>query len=88
MNLTAEQLREILVEPGYISEVDFKYAEEESKSRNKRLEEVLVLKDLIKDENLGLLIADRLGFIFVNLSKEKVDEEILDIIPESVARHN
>jgi len=88
MNLSTKQLREILVEPGYISEADFKKAEDGSVSQSKRLEDVLVFKDLIKDENLGLLIADRFGFVFVDLRKEKIDEEILDLIPESVARHN
>lgn len=87
MKLKAQQLKKILVEPGYVSEADFKKAQNEAESQNKKIQDILVYKDLIKDENLGLLIANSLGYNFLNLRKERIDEEILELIPESVARH-
>lgn len=48
--------------------------------------EVLLNEDLISDANLGKLVADMLSLNFVELSKLAIDEEVLKIIPEVVAR--
>lgn len=87
MEVTNEKLKELLVASGYMSEADFKLAEYEAKSGNKDLQDVLVEKNLIKDENLGWLIAGDLGYKFLNLRNEKIDEAFFNAIPELVARN-
>ena len=86
MKITDEKLKEILVEPGHISRADFKSAVREAKENKKDLISVLIEKELVTDEHLGRLIAEELGYNFINLRKEKIDEEVLDLIPELVAR--
>ena len=86
MELTVDNLRDLLVRPGHISEADFAVAEREAGEEEKKLEDQLINKDLIKDEQLGKLIADSLGFPFLNLGNEKVDEAVLREVPELVAR--
>lgn len=86
MNISTEQLRELLVTPGHISEDIFENLEKESKKNNTTVENLLVEKGLITDENLGRSIADSLGYHFVNLKKIKITEDVLEIIPEIVAR--
>jgi len=81
-----KKLKELLVEPGHISEADFNSAIKRAEEKKENIEDVLVEKDLIKDEQLGRLIAEATGFKFVNLRKEKIDEEVLNLIPELVAR--
>ncbi len=46
----------------------------------------LIDRDLISDENLGKVIADLFKVPYVNLSKEHIEENILKIIPEVIAR--
>jgi len=86
MSLPKEQLKKILIEKGLIKENDFNEAEKIAIEEKKDLEDVLVEKGLIEDEELGKLIAKELNFPFVNLREEVIDEEILRIIPEIVAR--
>ncbi len=86
MKITDEKLKELLVQPGLISEADFKFAQEESKSKSEDLIEILISKDLIKDEQLGQLIAGDINFPYINLRQEKIDESVLGLIPELVAR--
>lgn len=86
MAISNAQLKKILVDQGFITEEDFLKAEQEAKKENKDLTDVLVEKDLIKDEQLGELIALELGYPFISLKKEVIDESILKIIPEHVAR--
>lgn len=86
LKITDEKLGELLTGPGYISREDFNLALKEAKKEKKDIEEILVEKDLIKDEELGFLIAESLGVLFVDLKKESIDDEVLKIIPELVAK--
>lgn len=85
--ITTKKLRELLVEPGHVSEADFEMAIQESKEKKKPLEDVLVNKSLIQEDQLGQLIAEELGYKFVNLRQEKIYDEVLNLVPETVARN-
>ncbi len=86
MIISAKKLEEALVRPGYISKDDFSSAVKEAKKTKKDITDVLIDRELIKDEQLGRIIAEALGFPFVVLSKEKIKSNVLRIIPELVAR--
>ncbi|MEK7576412.1 MAG: ATPase, T2SS/T4P/T4SS family [Patescibacteria group bacterium] len=84
--ISSEQLKELLVKPGFVSEADFERTVTESEKSKTSLIEALLTHDLIKDEQLGQLIAESLGFQFINLRKEKIDDAIFHMVPELVAR--
>jgi len=85
MELSKEKLKEMLVRPGHISEVDFDLIAEEAEEKKKDIKGLLIEKEFIRDEQLGQLIAESLGFAFVDLKREKIDEEVLRLVPEIVA---
>jgi type IV pilus assembly protein PilB len=87
MNITKEQIREMMVVPGHISEDLFNDAVTKSEKTKIALEYVLVSENLIKDEQLGQLMAHVAGVPFVNIQNESVDELIFGKIPELVARN-
>ena len=84
--ITTKKLRELLVEPGHIKEVDFELAVKESERKRKNLADLLVSKSLIKEEQIGQLIAEELGYKFVNLKQEKIYDEVLNLLPQTVAK--
>ena len=86
MEVSTDQLKKILVEPGFLTEANFESAKKEAAVKKKPVEDVLVDRDLIKDENLGALIAQAIGFPFIDLRKEKISEQVLKIIPGLVAK--
>ncbi len=86
MNISNKQLKTLLVNPGFIDENQFNDAENIAQEQNKSINEVLVEKNLIPDENLGQIIAGALGVPFVNLRKKGVSERVLRIVPEIVAK--
>jgi type IV pilus assembly protein PilB len=89
MRVEPRQLKVFLLDAGLLKESQFVEAEKVSQETNQRLGDVLVCRGLISQEELGKLEAYILGIPFVNLEKEKVDPEILKIIPEPIARtHN
>lgn len=86
MEVSLNQLKKLLVEPGFIAEANFNSAQEEAQVKKRPLSQVLIERDLIKDEHLGALIAQELGLPFIDLKKEKIAENILKTIPGLVAK--
>lgn len=86
MGLSPAQLKKIIVDKGLVNEKDFLAVEAEAKEKNKDLEDILVEKDLIEEEKLGEIIAQNFGVPFVKLEEEVINDEILRIIPEIVAK--
>lgn len=86
MNVGTDTLKELLVRPGHVSEPDFNSAKHDADAHKKNLQDVLIEKDLIKDEQLGQLLAYYAGVPFVRLGNERIDDAVLVMIPESVAR--
>ncbi len=86
MKISSKKLKELLTGPGFISKKDFENAEKKAKESGKPIEEVLIDENLISDIDLGKIIAEELDFPFIDLRKEGIDEEVLKIIPELVAK--
>ncbi len=86
MKITNEKLKELLVGPGHIKEEVFLSIINEAENNKKNVVDILVAKDFIKDEQIGRLIAEDANYSFVNLRNEKIDDDLLDLIPENVAR--
>lgn len=81
------KLKQLIVDTGLANETDLQAAEQEAVKYNVSLEEVIVDKGIISDDHLGQLIADNLGYHFVSLKNTAIDEEVLQLIPELVAKN-
>jgi len=69
-----------LVPPERLEEV-YQFAEKNKKA----LAEVLVESDLISDDHLGQVIADELGYDFIDLDKVAIEDDVLQLIPRVMA---
>ena len=89
MHVDEAQLKAFLLDAGLVKEQDLKAAAETAKKADKELRDVMVEQGLIGEEELIKLEGYILGIPFVNLAKEKIDPEVLKIIPEPIAKsHN
>lgn len=86
MLISDEQLKKILLHTGLINEQGLAEIEEYAKNSSSSFSDALIQKDIISDENLGLLIADSLHYPFISLSKITIPDEIFHLVPENVAR--
>lgn len=86
MKLSQEILKQILVKSGFISEQDFNAAVESAAYLGKRIEDILIFRGLINEDELGKLIAEYLKVPYVNISRLVIPEEALNLIPEKLAR--
>jgi type IV pilus assembly protein PilB len=88
MKVEEQQLKAFLIDSGLVSEKDFEKASRKALKGNKKIGDILVSDGLISEEQFIKLQAYILGIPFVNLEKEKIDTEVLKIIPEPVAKSN
>ncbi len=75
-----------LSELGIIDTVLLEEAYEEAKDTGEPLGEMLLQRDLISDENLGVLVSDLLKIPFIRLEKVSLGRDVLEKIPEEMAR--
>ena len=89
MRIEDPQLKAFLLDTKLITKKKLEEAERKIKKTNQKLAQVLVKDNIISQEQLNKLQAYILGIPFVNLEKEIIPKEILQIIPEPIARrHN
>lgn len=86
MQLTSDLLRSLIVDKGYMKPEAFTKAAQEALIHDIPLETFFVDHDLIKDEQLGLVIAEHYSVPLINLGNVKIDDAVLAIVPEVVAR--
>lgn len=86
MVLTDDQIKDLVLKTGLATEKDLQELVEFAKNSNVTLADALIEKDVISDENLGILVADSLRMPFVVLSKISIPEEVFRIVPEKIAR--
>jgi type IV pilus assembly protein PilB len=88
MNVASKQLKEFLIDAGLVDEKIIDKTIEESEKQNRKFGDLLIEKKEISEEELRKMYAYILGIPFVNLEKEDIPKEILQIVPEPIARKN
>lgn len=86
MLISDEQLKALLLKVKLVDEKILNTAQEYATNSSVSLGDALIEKDIVSDENLGMLIADSLKIPFIVLSKITIPEDVYRIIPEKVAR--
>ncbi|MFH1509812.1 MAG: GspE/PulE family protein [Candidatus Nealsonbacteria bacterium] len=88
MKVESQQLKAFLLDADMITAKQFEDAEKIAKKNGQEVEDVLVSEKIVPEEEMIKMKAYILGIPFVNLEKEKIDDNILKIIPEPIARSN
>ena len=86
MVITDEQIAQLILSVKLLDPEKIKELLHEAKETKTSLSELLIQKDFVTDENLGLLIADAFKLPFVSLSKISIPADVLEVVPEVVAR--
>lgn len=86
MIISEDQLKQLIVKTGILDEKGLLELAEFAKNSFAKFEDALIERDVITDQNLGLLIADYLKLPFIILSNITIPEEVFRIIPQKIAR--
>lgn len=88
MKVEIRQLKAFLLDADLVTKKQLEKATKIAKKAKRSLEEEIIKEGLIAEEQLIKLKAYILGIPFINLEKEIIPKEILNIIPEPIARKN
>jgi type IV pilus assembly protein PilB len=89
MHIEEKQLVEFILDSGLVSHTDIEAAKKEAKEQEIGIGKVLIQQGKITDDELRRMQAYVLGIPFVDLKGQKLNFEILSLIPEPIARsHN
>jgi len=89
MDVDPQRLKKFLLDSSLIQEKDFDRALKISQENDEYIGDVLVSEGLIDQERLTKFQAYLLGVPFVNIEEENIPQDVLNIIPEQIARvHN
>ncbi len=82
------QLKKYILESGLVSSKDILAAEKEAGEKNKDIGEVLVSGGKISEDDFRRMQAHILGIPFVDLKNQKLEFDVLSLIPEPIARNH
>ncbi|MEK7661878.1 MAG: ATPase, T2SS/T4P/T4SS family [Patescibacteria group bacterium] len=88
MRISEEQFKKFLKDSGIISAADIERAEKQAKIKKIDLGEFMVSEGKLSENDFRRLQAYVVGIPFVSLKNEKIDFEILSLIPEPIARNH
>jgi len=89
VRISDTQLKKFVLDASLVSRTDMSAAEKVAAEENRRLAEALVSAGYLTEDDMRRVESYILGVPFVSLKDEKIDFEILSLIPEPVARtHN
>lgn len=86
INLPPAKLGEMLVNAGIVTESTFNATVTESQRRRQNIVDILIAQNLITKDYFYVLVAQTLGVERVNLANVKIDEELLRLLPEDIAK--
>src|SRR6266498_1300559 len=86
MVLSVEDLKKIIVGSGFVPEKEFDTAAKTSVELGRDLIDVLIFKGLINEETVGKLVSEHYAVPYINIKREKVPQETIDLVPEKLSR--
>ncbi|MCK5096105.1 MAG: Flp pilus assembly complex ATPase component TadA [Candidatus Pacebacteria bacterium] len=89
MRIENKQLKDFLMDSGLVAEKDILEAEKKIKKGKDSLGKILVGNGVLSEDDLRRSEAYILGIPFIGLKGQKIDFDVLSLIPEPIARkHN
>ncbi|MDQ5931146.1 MAG: type pilus assembly protein PilB [Patescibacteria group bacterium] len=86
MVVDEKKLEKLLLDTNIVSVDDITAFEKEKKKKGTTLSDFVLTNGKVKEPELQKLQAYVLGIPYLNLEKEKIDREVLQLIPEPIAR--
>jgi type IV pilus assembly protein PilB len=88
MQINPAQLKRFIVESGLVNQSDIAAAEKTIEGKEEKIGQALVTAGKLKAADLKRIEAYVIGIPFVFLGNEKIDIDVLSLIPEPIARTN
>ena len=86
MRISDDTIVKLLVEHDKLSDEQFLELRKEQEKTHRPLQMLAVSKELVSDKELAQFYASYAGIPFVEIDPKSVDKEVLNLLPERMAR--
>lgn len=86
MRIPDAMVQQLLLDAGKIKDEDTQGLQEKVKAEKKPLQDIVIKDNVISESELTELYAKEIGVPYVQINIKEIDEEVLKLIPERVAR--
>ncbi|MDD5547774.1 MAG: GspE/PulE family protein [Candidatus Pacebacteria bacterium] len=86
MQIPDQKLKEILIKEGLIAEPNFDAVAVEAQRKGYQIADMLISRGIISQTYFNDLLSSYFGVEKVDLSRRPIDEEVLKLLPEEIAR--
>ena len=87
MEIKEDDLKKLILDSGLINRSDLEAFSKKAKEKKQKLGDILLSEGKIGETDLRRMEAHALGIPYVNLGEQKIDLEVLALIPEPIARN-
>lgn len=88
MHIEEKQLKDFILDSGLVSKADFIVAEKKAKEEDEDAGKILVSMGKLGEDDLRKIKAYVLGIPFVDLKEQKINFDVLSLVPEPIARNH
>lgn len=81
-------MKQILLDSGLVDQAAFQSAKEEADNAGQSIASVLISRELITDDYLTELLEPYFGVPLINLKKQNISQETLNLLPENFSKAN
>lgn len=87
MQINEEQLKKFILDSGLVTREDFDISVKKAETKKQKLGNILLSDGKISETDLKRMEAFVLGIPFISLADQKIDSDVLSLIPEPIARN-
>ena len=85
MKLTNDAIKDAVVKSGFVTEDDLKQAEKIAHDQNRSLMDIVIERGILVEKFLGQILAETLGYPYIDLRNKIIPDEILNLLDEKFA---
>lgn len=83
---TDQKLIDFLVKGNFVTDEELSEFEKIGQEENKTLDQILIDKEIFSEQQMGQILADIYEWRFVDLQREAIDKNTIELIPEDIAK--
>src|SRR3990172_826663 len=85
MKISNNSIKDAILKSGFVTQDDLTQAEKIAHDQNRSLVEVLIERGILVEKFLGQILAESLGYPYIDLRNKIISDEILNILDEKFA---
>src|SRR3972149_286867 len=85
MKFSNQEIEDSVVKSGFVTSADLQQAKKIAHDQNRSLVDVLIERGILVEKFLGQILAETLGYPYIDLRNKIIPDEVLNLLDEKYA---